>query len=261
MSALDFVDFSPSELESLLVTIDESLKVSKRPQFFLWTQGGLQSFIRHETLVCMWGDIQGSDTRFDVFSRSASAAAAAGELGRFDRGMLTRLVFEWQRRRCEPLMLLRYAGSDLPEELTSALLDCADGHVMVHGAKAITGDNGSFFVFLGVTQPPGPRDAYLLELLLPYLHMAVHRMAQCEDVPGTMEAAEDVLLSGRELEVLRWVRDGKTNQEIALILHISPLTVKNHVQNILRKLNVTNRAQAVAKGMGANMFVISEAQV
>lgn len=47
--------------------------------------------------------------------------------------------------------------------------------------------------------------------------------------------------------MLDWVREGKTNQEIGQILDISPLTVKNHIQKILRKLDVTNRAQAVAR--------------
>jgi DNA-binding CsgD family transcriptional regulator len=45
------------------------------------------------------------------------------------------------------------------------------------------------------------------------------------------------------------VYEGKSNIEIGMILGISGLTVKNHVQNILRKLNVQNRTQAVAKGM------------
>ena len=40
---------------------------------------------------------------------------------------------------------------------------------------------------------------------------------------------------------------GKTNWEISSILGISPLTVKNHVQNILRKLDVQNRGQAAIK--------------
>ena len=40
---------------------------------------------------------------------------------------------------------------------------------------------------------------------------------------------------------------GKTNLEISVILDISPLTVKNHVQNILRKLNVQNRNHAAVK--------------
>jgi DNA-binding CsgD family transcriptional regulator len=40
---------------------------------------------------------------------------------------------------------------------------------------------------------------------------------------------------------------GKTNWEISTILNISPLTVKNHVQNVIRKLSVLNRNQAAIK--------------
>lgn len=54
-------------------------------------------------------------------------------------------------------------------------------------------------------------------------------------------------MSHRELEVMDWVRKGKTNQEIGMILDISAFTVKNHLQRIFRKANVLNRAQAVAK--------------
>jgi DNA-binding CsgD family transcriptional regulator len=62
------------------------------------------------------------------------------------------------------------------------------------------------------------------------------------------------ILTGRELEILHWVYEGKSNMEIGMILGISGLTVKNHVQNILRKLNVQNRTQAVAKGLSLNLL-------
>ena len=54
-------------------------------------------------------------------------------------------------------------------------------------------------------------------------------------------------LSARETEVLRWIALGKTNTEIGSILNISAFTVKNHVQRILKKLDVSNRTQAVGK--------------
>lgn len=51
-------------------------------------------------------------------------------------------------------------------------------------------------------------------------------------------------LSVREKEVLRLVVDGKDNAAIAQELFISPYTVKNHISNILLKLQVENRLQA-----------------
>jgi len=51
-------------------------------------------------------------------------------------------------------------------------------------------------------------------------------------------------LSDREIEVLKLIANGKDNGMIALELHISPKTVKNHISNILMKLQIDNRIQA-----------------
>ena len=58
---------------------------------------------------------------------------------------------------------------------------------------------------------------------------------------GTVAAAQ---LTDRELEVLRLIAEGKDNPQIASELFISVQTVKNHVSNLLAKLNVDNRIQA-----------------
>jgi DNA-binding NarL/FixJ family response regulator len=60
------------------------------------------------------------------------------------------------------------------------------------------------------------------------------------------EAAEAVRaeLSHRELDVLKLIASGKDNAMIAAELHISPKTVKNHISNILMKLQIENRIQA-----------------
>jgi LuxR family transcriptional regulator, maltose regulon positive regulatory protein len=55
-------------------------------------------------------------------------------------------------------------------------------------------------------------------------------------------------LSDREIEVLRLIAEGLTNQDIAARLYITLNTVKGHARNIYAKLGVKNRTQAVAKG-------------
>jgi len=52
-------------------------------------------------------------------------------------------------------------------------------------------------------------------------------------------------LSDREADVMQWLADGKTNGEIAEILSIATGTVNKHVESILKKLGVENRAQAI----------------
>jgi DNA-binding NarL/FixJ family response regulator len=53
-------------------------------------------------------------------------------------------------------------------------------------------------------------------------------------------------LTDREIEVLRHLSTGASNREIAYALYISENTVRNHVQNILEKLHLGNRARAAA---------------
>jgi len=66
--------------------------------------------------------------------------------------------------------------------------------------------------------------------------------------PVSEQTGADVTptLSIRELEVLRMVAAGASNREIAGQLYISGSTVKAHVRNIMEKMQVKNRAQAVA---------------
>jgi DNA-binding NarL/FixJ family response regulator len=51
-------------------------------------------------------------------------------------------------------------------------------------------------------------------------------------------------LTDREIQVLKLIANGKDNGQIAADLHISPKTVKNHISNILMKLQIENRIQA-----------------
>jgi DNA-binding NarL/FixJ family response regulator len=57
---------------------------------------------------------------------------------------------------------------------------------------------------------------------------------------------EQALLTSRETQVLRLVREGLSNKEISLHLSIEVATVKNHVHSILRKLNLHRRGDAAA---------------
>jgi DNA-binding NarL/FixJ family response regulator len=56
-------------------------------------------------------------------------------------------------------------------------------------------------------------------------------------------------LSDRELQVLKLVADGKTNQEIGEELFIGPSTARNHISSILMKLQVDNRVQAAVRAV------------
>ncbi|NMA34446.1 MAG: response regulator transcription factor [Clostridiaceae bacterium] len=60
-------------------------------------------------------------------------------------------------------------------------------------------------------------------------------------------------LTTREREVLKLIAEGMINKEIATRLYISEKTVKNHVSNIFRKLNVSDRTQAAIYALKNNI--------
>ena len=64
--------------------------------------------------------------------------------------------------------------------------------------------------------------------------------------PAPAAARDGQVLSERELEVLRLLASGKANADIARALFLSPHTVRNHISNILSKLQIANRTEAAA---------------
>jgi transcriptional regulator EpsA len=130
---------------------------------------------------------------------------------------------------------------------------------LAHGFKDQRGRHDCLYVLFG-DSTLGDREASdAVSLLLPYLDLAQRQMQR---VPGgqrptgtpalvalrdTLVELEEPRLSRREVDIMDWVGKGKTNFEIGMILDISPLTVKNHMVRIFRKLDAINRAQAVAR--------------
>jgi len=81
-------------------------------------------------------------------------------------------------------------------------------------------------------------------LISPHIASKVlQRVRSTSSVPAIAEAIR-AELSDREIEVLKLIANGKDNAMIAGELHISPKTVKNHISNILMKLQIDNRIQA-----------------
>jgi DNA-binding CsgD family transcriptional regulator len=78
--------------------------------------------------------------------------------------------------------------------------------------------------------------------------------AQGADAPSLASGAEGTGLSEREVECLSWVALGKTDSEIATIIDRSVPTVRFHLENAMKKLNVHNRTQAAALAAQAGIL-------
>ena len=75
--------------------------------------------------------------------------------------------------------------------------------------------------------------------------------------PPVTDPSPLVGLTSREIEVLQELADGITNQEIATRLFISENTVKNHIHNILEKLGLHNRREAIDFARKHGLFLSS----
>ena len=98
--------------------------------------------------------------------------------------------------------------------------------------------------------------AYVKDLLSAFSHVGQRHQDPPISVGDTVDPAKPLVepLSERELEVLRLVAAGRSNQETAELLLISPTTVKKHLSNILGKLNTKNRTEAAAKAQQLHLI-------
>lgn len=220
--------------ERLPLVLDEAIRIRRSHQFYLWAQGGLQSFLPHETLVCLSRWPEG--TRADVFSRlSLPAGAEAGvrEMGDALRQVLSQ---HWHAQDRQPCSIDPAADCPLMMKMLGPL---ADGAGLLHACDRAVESGGSVFVFLGLPGTVGERECYFARLLLPYLTNALANLP-----PSALSRSIESDLSPRQRQVLAGIRGGLSNREIAEELGLSPQTVKNHVQQLLNKLKVSNRTEA-----------------
>src|SRR5690606_7629182 len=88
-----------------------------------------------------------------------------------------------------------------------------------------------------------------LQLLASFLHEASRRLTK-------PSARDQVHLTARELDCLRWAAEGRTSWEISQELGVSERTVVFHLQNAARKLGVLGRRQAIAKAMSLQLLAL-----
>jgi len=237
-----------AEQEYLLRTIESGMALHDRRQLFLWAQGPLQALLPHEVLLCIGMDGAGRVLRVECLHRAVLDGAA---LARLTQELAPALVQAWRAGASAPAVLDGEQGDDV----ACAALLRASGfeHALVHGCMPLAGPGG-VFVLLGMPSRPEARHGYFLQLLLPYLHLALLRLPAPVALLSGNDTAPARALSPRERAILERIRDGRSNEEVALQLGISKLTVKNHLQRVYRVLGVGNRAHAVARCLALRLL-------
>jgi transcriptional regulator EpsA len=237
--------------------MEASLRVRTRHQFFQLVQGAVQGLLPHEILVC--GAADGADSGFAMHRFSITPDFGQEQFERVcgsPMGLIPRAIAAW-RRVGAPLMV---ATDGIPHHPDLSLMVQANGmgNLAAHGVYGPGGRIASFFSFSRVSFEFGPQLAYTMELLAPVLHSALSRMLLEDSRPVADKPRRIRPITQREVEVLKWIKEGKTNVDIAQILNLSPWTVKNHMQAILKKLSVQNRSHAVARAISLGILSASD---
>ncbi|KVW95127.1 XrtB/PEP-CTERM-associated transcriptional regulator EpsA [Thiobacillus denitrificans] len=239
-------ELSDEECGHLARILLASRRVTLRHHFFSWVHGPVQSLIPHEILLCGVADESG------YLLHERFTACRYFKDDHFHRvihpgnGLINQMAQEWQVMRVPRLIpaLQNDAGG-----WHARLTDLELKNIAFHGMSWINGQIKGYASFSRVRMPFDGRLALYLDILLPHLIVTLTRVLANEARTSVDSKRPAGLITVREVEVLTWVRDGKTNDEIAAILGLSMLTVKNHLRHAMKKLVVRTRGQAVAKSI------------
>ena len=252
--------------QAIVQVIEASVDVRRKYQFFVWTQSSFQLLLPHKVVICGLYDRSRKQVRLELVNSIVVPANLLTLLTDGQSPLMQHVVNAWINNRGRPLVVKLEALAGRGVAAASESLQAAGySQLLVHGVSRPqrASEIESLFVFASPGSGISALQLGSIELLLPYLHSTYLRVQSIER--ETTEARSQPVaarsgyssasISEREEQVLGWVREGMSNQEIGVQLGISPLTVKNHVQKILRKLGATNRAQAVARAMSMNLLL------
>ncbi len=234
--------------------IDESLRVSNRSHLFNWLQRSFQCLIPHDVMIVGIRSLDSAlfDYEYITSTRYFGDKQFEQSLDETD-GLVAQGFEQWSRAN-----LPVFYSSELPTKeypnysviaMDAEVLQAAElKNFVVHGFKDERNKISTLVMFGRLGKQAEAVTAQVVKLLMPHLHCAIVKVTSNKSfIETTAQVSPSKVrqLTAREQEVLTWLQLGKTNWEISSIIDVSPLTVKNHVQNILRKLDVETRHQAV----------------
>lgn len=142
-----------------------------------------------------------------------------------------------------------YKTSAPPAEYLSLAVNYGLRDGYTYGVKNKKGTEGSLFSInckSSVSRKSRAfhrRVAVILTHIAPHLHQTLYRIF----VPSNKKHMKP--LSSREIEILNWIKEGKSSWDTSKILGISESTVNFHITNVMQKLDAVSRPQAVANAV------------
>lgn len=116
-----------------------------------------------------------------------------------------------------------------------------------HGTIDPASMNCCIFFFAGPVMENNIRIKTILDYIIPFYSEAYQRVLR--------KPVQTARLTPREVEILNWIKEGKSSWDISVILKCSKRTVEFHVANIKKKLNAVNRTQAVVTALHQGLII------
>ena len=256
---IDFIEKGGSlegeDQDRLVSIVNSSLKVLTEHQFFSWAQCQLQYLIPHEVLMCaIW---VGSDPQPKTYTFSSTPEfknEQFAELCNPENSLMMQVIARVRESGRGCILSAEISIGEFDEKWKAMLQRHQLNNLAAHGLCGSDGQMKSFFCFSKVNGTLCNRLLYLLEVLLPILDATLGRVVARQSAKIETGSSETTTLGAREIQIIHLIKVGKTNQVIADELFISPLTVKNHVQNILKKLQAKTRGHAVSRAIDLGLL-------
>lgn len=236
---------SHSDLTDLLCLSHQSLSCNNHRELKSLVLG-LNKLFYFENAVCAQGNVQElvqSDPEPDINVFDISYPAGYLDLYFEKQYHYTDAVFCEFVTNLSPVYwndVDKVCGESYPASVMALDFNMKDG--WTHGTIDPHSTNCSVFFFGGPSAEKDIRTYKILEYIIPFYSVAYQRVLK-----RTAKVAHK--LTKKEMEVLSWIKEGKTSWDISMILNCSKRVVEFHVENIKKKLNAINRAQAVAIGL------------
>jgi transcriptional regulator EpsA len=243
-----------TDRELLLNIIERATEVINADEFMDMINNEVSRLLPHEVFACGFGGVSPKGSYVHKVLQKNSPNEYYLELlqpdGRIDSPLMTR----WRNTQ-QPVMF--QSGRDdheYPADWIRIFNKYNLQNTIAHGVLDMQGALTSYFIFSRNQGEVGLKHIYLLKLLTPHLHVALVRVLATLQDFGDYAGAIHTLISERQRQIIHWLHEGKTNWEIARILGMTEKNVKYHVEQILLKLDVRNRTQAVACAVGLGLL-------
>jgi transcriptional regulator EpsA len=242
----------PEDRDRLVWIAEAGLKVESQSAFFLWSQGALQMLVPHEIMLCGIRPVQSRPGSLQFIRYSSSRYFRDEHFASVcepQSGLMSQLVARWVRG-AKPCFCLPGDGEDTDRALAESELK----NIASHGVLAPDAETSAYFSFSRTTLLRDARAVRILELVTPIVYVTFARVLASDAAGAGNGARAPQVVSDREVEILALIKEGETTLAIAQSLGLSPFTVKNHVQNILRKLGARTRSHAVAQAINLGLL-------